>query len=99
MNTALASFNSTIELYEKYLGLKFEVQEESLKFIFTDIDPSDRERAFTFCLRFDGEVCRVFDCQPPLGNTSNMTTSMGNRRELSGLVLAMRKLFVDLARQ
>ncbi|KAJ8902650.1 hypothetical protein NDN08_005970 [Rhodosorus marinus] len=89
MNSALASFNCTIELYEKYLGLKFEVRDESVRFVFTDIDPSDRERTFAFSLRFDGEVCR--------GNTSKMTTSMGNRRELSGLVLAMRKLFVDVA--
>lgn len=83
------------------LGLNFErVTDNTLKFVFTQIDPSDPERKFFFVLSAsaDDELYEILECHPPLrsGTLLTLVDDLNASSDISGFVRRMRRGFVDI---
>eukprot|EP01133_Synstelium_polycarpum_P001103 gene1103-1256_t len=72
--TKLAQLSKELDHFKKYLALDFEISPGGLKFIFTNIDIKQPQRAFTISLYFDDwNNYHVIECTPPIESLKPMT--------------------------
>lgn len=85
----------------KTLGLNFErVADNTLKFSFTHLDPSDSGRKFFFVLNAndDEDLYEIVECEPPLHPRTifSFVTDLNSSMDISTFVRDMRRGFSDL---
>jgi hypothetical protein len=85
-------------LYRGRLGLAFErVGEERLRLTFTNIDPADPMRAFSFQVFVDGgDQYHVESCEPAVSGLDEAIDVLNTGNDFSAFVRTMRKRFKAL---
>ena len=94
----LAELDKGCTLYRTRLGLVFErVGEERLRLTFTNIDPADPMRPFSFQVFVDGgDQYHVESCEPPLPALDELVDALNADNDFSAFVRSMRKRFRGL---
>ncbi|KAL2651159.1 hypothetical protein R1flu_019287 [Riccia fluitans] len=84
--------------YKELLGIRCEYS-NAVKFIFTNIDPENSEREFSFSIHHDKAANKfsMVDCDPPIERSGPLLDSLNSSNELSQFVRSMRWEFVSLA--
>ena len=79
------------------LGLTFQCNaDESLKFVFTLIDPNEHSREFYFNVKVgEDERYRLVDCYPAIAEEEleELVSDLNERNNFPSFVLAMRRAF------
>ncbi|KAG6541668.1 hypothetical protein Mapa_016933 [Marchantia paleacea] len=84
--------------YKELLGIRCEYS-NAVKFIFTNIDPHNPEREFSFSIHHDKSANKfsMVDCRPHIDRSGPLLDSLNTSNELSQFVRSMRWEFVTLA--
>ena len=85
--------------YEQYLGLKIDViGQDSLKFVFSNIDPNDLDKEVWCELLVGGELFKVGDSFPPLAPDiiTLLENEFNHHREFVKFLKTVRALLMDL---
>ncbi|BFI23349.1 kinetochore protein Spc25, animal type [Marchantia polymorpha subsp. ruderalis] len=84
--------------YKELLGIRCEYS-NAVKFIFTNIDPNNPEREFSFSIHHDKSANKfsMVDCSPHIDRSGPLLDSLNTSNELSQFVRSMRWEFVTLA--
>lgn len=68
LNKQIALINPELFFWEQTLGLRIEgVQEDVLRFVFTNIDDNDFDRSFSCTLDLSQHDYKIIKCNPDLG--------------------------------
>lgn len=86
-----------ISFYRR-LGLDFEkINDDKLRLVFTQIDPSDPDRQFRFNVRItDADVYEVEGCDPPVPGLDALIKELNAANDFSRFVQLMRQRFKQL---
>ena len=85
-----------VDLYRQRLGLRFEYGDDTLKLIFTLIDPADHDREFSFSLHVhDDNSYTLKECTPPVEGAAQLLTALMGGNNFAGFVRTMRRKFVE----
>ncbi|OQS00595.1 hypothetical protein ACHHYP_03291 [Achlya hypogyna] len=85
-----------IHMYQK-LGLGItEVGENHLGFVFTQIDPSNHDREFSFSLRVHQDAFVVETCSPEVADVPALLDALNSTNNISFFVRSMRQRFKSL---
>ncbi|KAL7572998.1 hypothetical protein ACA910_007495 [Epithemia clementina (nom. ined.)] len=84
--------------YEQFLGLEFEkAPQNQLRFLFTQLDPSNPDRAFSFTLSVDSQtdLYELHHCEPMLlgDDTHTLVQQLNATCDMNAFVRAMRQAF------
>lgn len=96
----LDAVRNCVALYGQRLGLRFEYEEaDTLKLVFTLIDPKDHAREFSFALHVhDDNTYSLRDCSPPVEGAAQLLADLTGDNNFAGFVRTMRAKFVEMAR-
>jgi len=85
----------------KRLGLEFErVGDDKLKLVFTQIDPSDPDRQFSFSVKVNNhDVYEVESCEPRVEGVDKLLARLNSDNSFSAFTKAMRRQFKAFAAQ
>ncbi|KAL3700539.1 hypothetical protein R1sor_018561 [Riccia sorocarpa] len=94
----LEALRKATSWYKELLGIRCEYS-NAVKFIFTNIDPANPEREFSFSIHHDKAANKfsMVDCDPPIERSGPLLDSLNSSNELSQFVRSMRWEFVSLA--
>ncbi|KNC47296.1 kinetochore protein Spc25 [Thecamonas trahens ATCC 50062] len=84
-----------IAFYRSRLGMRFEsLSDQSLRFIFTSIDPLNYDREFFFALKVNSASQYVLcECVPPVPGTDALLAKLNSSNNLRAFFKGMRILF------
>ncbi|XP_024369533.1 kinetochore protein SPC25 homolog [Physcomitrium patens] len=84
--------------YKRLLSLRCEYS-DAVKFIFTNVDPRDPDRVFSFSIRLHKSTgsWTMVDCNPWVGASASFVETLNKNNELSRFVRSMRREFEVLA--
>eukprot|EP00899_Mesostigma_viride_P026441 jgi/Mesvir1/6982/Mv09122-RA.1 len=92
-------FNALCEalnLYQSRLGLRFDRVEDGgmLWLVFTNIDPSNWAREFSFAVKVhENNVYEVVQCNPPVDEVEGLAKALNESLDFSKFVCQMRRQF------
>jgi len=92
----LTELDKGIALYKTRLGLEFERvgEDSSLRLIFTNIDPADPMRQFSFHVFVDGgDKYHVQSCEPLVQGLDSLVDALNAKNDFGAFVHSMRKGF------
>ncbi|KAG0593286.1 hypothetical protein M758_1G311100 [Ceratodon purpureus] len=84
--------------YKRLLSTRCEYS-DAVKFIFTNVDPRDPDRVFSFSIRLDksSKSWTMVDCNPRVEASGSFVELLNESNELSRFVRSMRREFEVLA--
>lgn len=84
--------------YKRLLSMRCEYS-DAVKFIFTNVDPHDADRVFSFSIRMDKSTTSwtMVDCKPWVDAAPSFVETLNKSNELSRFVRSMRREFEVLA--
>ncbi|CAM6129123.1 unnamed protein product [Calypogeia fissa] len=84
--------------YKELLGIRCEYS-NAVRFIFTNIDPTNPDREFSFSIHHDkvGNKFSMVDCNPNIAKSGPLLDALNTSNELSQFVRSMRWEFVALS--
>uniref|UniRef100_A0A7I4EIP9 Kinetochore protein SPC25 n=3 Tax=Physcomitrium patens TaxID=3218 RepID=A0A7I4EIP9_PHYPA len=84
--------------YKRLLSLRCEYS-DAVKFIFTNVDPRDPDRVFSFSIRLDKSTSSwtMVECKPRMEAAASFVESLNKNNELSRFVRSMRREFEVVA--
>lgn len=92
------ALHEATEWYKRLLSMRCEYS-DAVKFIFTNVDPRDADRVFSFSIRMDKSSASwtLIDCKPWVDAAPSFVETLNNSNELSRFVRSMRREFEVLA--
>ncbi|MDP2434555.1 MAG: hypothetical protein Q8P67_02315 [archaeon] len=89
-----------VDMYQKRLGLEFRRNNSTIQVIFTQVDPRDPERPFSFTFRITDDIYELTACEPRLSGLRPLVTELNaSPLNFQRFVINMRQKFQALVRQ
>lgn len=99
LNEQMALISPEVYFWEQTLGLRIEgVQEDVLRFIFTNVDEKDYSRAFSCTLDLSETDYKIVKCKPELSPDviESIIKVLNETRRVNLFLKSLRKAFKDL---
>lgn len=81
-----------IDFFERHLGLRMVGErDQSMRFVFTRIDPRQPDREYSFVMGVGGAQYEVTECQPPLSGMPKLVKQLNEDRDFYGFIKRVRQ--------
>ncbi|KYQ91535.1 hypothetical protein DLAC_07296 [Tieghemostelium lacteum] len=98
VNRSLNSLSHIFQLFKQYLSLEFKRFDDKFKFIFTNINRVDNDKAYHITIQIEkqSEIYRLIECQPAIPNIEDLVLELNQTNNLSSFVKKIRSEFVKI---